>query len=88
MIAAPPLETGAVHDTVTCALPDTPATPVGGPGTVAGTTEADALEAAPVPVVFVAFTVNVYEVPFVRSVTVHEVVAVVQVKPPGEEVTV
>jgi len=55
---------------------------------VAGTTEPEALEAAPVPVVFVAFTVNVYEVPLVRSVTMHEVVAVVQVNPPGEEVTV
>jgi len=33
--ALPPSSTDAVHDTVTCALPATPDTPVGGSGTVA-----------------------------------------------------
>jgi hypothetical protein len=61
---------------------------VGAPGTVAGTTAAEALEADPVPAAFVAVTVNVYEVPFVRPVTVQLVDAVVQVNEPGEEVTV
>jgi len=41
-----------------------------------------------VPLTFVAVTVNVYEVPFVNPVTVHEVVAVVHVNEPGVEVTV
>jgi len=36
-----------------------PTTEVGAPGTVAGVTDADVLEAAPVPTAFVAFTVNV-----------------------------
>jgi hypothetical protein len=63
-------------------------TAVGAPGTVEGTTAAEADEAAPVPDAFVAVTVNVYEVPFVRPVTVHDVVAVVHVNEPGEDVTV
>ena len=58
------------------------------PGTVDGTTAVDAEEAAPVPFTFVAVTVNVYEAPFVRPVTVHEVVAVVQLNEPGDDVTV
>ena len=36
----------------------------------------------------VACTVNVYDVPFVRPETVHEVVDTVQVKPPGFDVAV
>jgi hypothetical protein len=44
-------------------------------------------EAEPVPETFVAVTVNVYDVPFVRPVTVHEVVAVVHWNEPGDEVT-
>ena len=63
-------------------------TAVGAPGTVEGTTAAEADEAEPVPLTFVAVTVNVYEVPFVNPVTVHEVVAVEHVNEPGEDVTV
>ena len=36
----------------------------------------------------VACTVKVYDVPFVRPETVHEVVDTVQVKPPGLDVAV
>jgi hypothetical protein len=36
----------------------------------------------------VAVTVKVYDVPLVRPVTMHEVVADVQVAPPGFAVTV
>jgi hypothetical protein len=43
---------------------------VGAPGVVTGVNEFDALEADPVPVPFVAVTVNVYAVPLVRPVTV------------------
>jgi len=57
--AEPPLSVGAVHDTTTCVDPNTPDTPVGAPGTVAGTTDDDAEEAEPVPALFVAVTVNV-----------------------------
>jgi len=38
---------------------------------VDGVAAADATEAAPVPDAFVAVTVNVYAVPFVRPVIVH-----------------
>jgi hypothetical protein len=50
--------------------------------------EFDASDASPVPARFVAVTVNVYEVPFVRPVTVHDLSpVVVQVFEPGEETT-
>jgi len=44
---------------------------MGAPGTVEGVAAAEAVEAAPVPRAFVAVTVNVYAVPFVRPVIVH-----------------
>ena len=55
----PPSDTGAVHDTVACALPLIADTPVGDPGTVAGTTAFDPLDAEPVPTLLVAVTANV-----------------------------
>jgi hypothetical protein len=48
-----------------------------------GVTAFEAAEGAPVPVEFVAETVNVYAVPFVRPVTVHGDVTHVPVIPPG-----
>ena len=61
MIVAPPLDPGAVQATVTDVAPAFVAVPiVGAPGTVTtGVTEFDAPDAADVPVVFVAVTVNV-----------------------------
>jgi sulfur carrier protein ThiS len=59
VIAEPPLLEGASQDTTTCVDPTTPETAVGAPGTVAGTTVPEALDAAPVPPPFVAVTVNV-----------------------------
>jgi hypothetical protein len=60
VIAAPPVETGAVHDTTDEAFAAPVAlTAVGAPGTVEGVTAADDEEAAPVPETFVAVTVNV-----------------------------
>jgi len=93
VIAAPPVDTGAVHDTTDVPVASAevtvvPDTAVGAPGTVAGTAAEDAVEAVPVPAEFVAVTVNVYEVPFVRPETVQEVVALRQVNDPGLEVTV
>jgi len=58
------------------------------PGTVEGTTAAEAADAAPVPLAFVAVTVNVYDVPFARPLTVQLVDAVEHVNEPGDEVTV
>jgi hypothetical protein len=63
--------------------------PVGAPGAIAaGVTKDEALEAAPVPTAFVAFTVNVYAVPLVSPVTVIGDEVPVAVMPWGEEVTV
>ena len=58
-MADPPLEAGAVKDTVACAFPAVAETPVGAPGTVAGVTELEAALAAPVPAALVALTVKV-----------------------------
>ncbi|CAB4950399.1 unannotated protein [freshwater metagenome] len=85
------MEAGAVHDTTDCAFAfDVAVTDVGAPGAVAGMAPAEATDAGPVPNEFVAVTVNVYEVPFVRPTTAHEVVGAValQVNDPGEDVTV
>jgi len=70
--AAPPLATGAVQETTELPFTlDVADTAVGAPGAVAGTAAADGVEAAEVPDAFVAVTLNVYEVPFVRPATVH-----------------
>ena len=71
------------------ALPAVAVTPVGAPGALAcGVTAVEAAEAAPVPLALVAVTVNVYGVPLVRPWTVHGLVAEVQVRAPGDVVTV
>ena len=90
VIAAPPLLAGAVHETTDWRLAAPVAlTDVGAPGTVEGTTAADAAEAEPVPRAFVAVTVNVYEMPFVRPFTVqNSAPSVTQVFEPGDDVTV
>ena len=88
-MAEPPLEAEVVQDTRAAALPRAAMTAVGATGTVAGVTEVEPLEAAPVPKAFVALTLKVYGVPLVRPLTVHERAPdVVQVLAPGEEVTV
>jgi hypothetical protein len=80
-------------DTVTAARPS-PATAVGAPGVPgSGGTGVTALEAADelvVPKELAAVAVNVYAVPLVKPVTVHEPKAPVpvQVAPPGLAVTV
>jgi len=80
---------GAAQDTTDDALaPPVAEIPVGVPGTVEGTIDADADEAEPVPLAFVAVTVNVYDVPFARPLTVQLVDAVEHVNEPGDEVTV
>ena len=92
MILAPPLLTGAVHDTVAEPFEPTADTPVGGPATIgAGVTGAEAAELTLLPALFWAVTVNVYPVPFDRPVTRQLVVlpfTVAHVKEPGELITV
>ena len=68
---APPLEPGAVKATVAVVDPVAVAVPiVGAPATVRGVTAAETIEVAPVPAALVALTRNVYDVPFVKPVTV------------------
>jgi len=88
VIAEPPVSAGAVQTTFAEAFREVANTPVATLGTVAGTTAPDAIEEVPDPTTFVAVTVNVYETPLVRPVTVHEVEDVLQVNAPGLEVTV
>jgi len=57
-MALPPVD-GAVQDTTTWALPNTPDTPVGAVGTVEGMIADEAVDAEPVPAAFVAVTVKV-----------------------------
>ena len=68
MIALPP-SAGATNDTVTCAFPATTVGAAGASGTALGTTTAEADDATPVPLAFVAATVQVYDFPFVRPAT-------------------
>jgi hypothetical protein len=59
VIAEPPLLTGAENVTVAWATPAVAVPIIGGPGTVEGVTEFEAELAEPVPLAFVAVTVNV-----------------------------
>jgi hypothetical protein len=91
VIVDPPLLAGAVN--VTVAEPDAvldAETDVGAPGTVAGTTLDDALDADEVNKPLFAVTANVYAVPFVNPGTTHDVAGAltVQVALFGEAVTV
>ena len=72
MIAEPPTTAGALHVKETCVFPGVPATAVGGSGTAAGVTADDTVETALVPATLVALTRNVYDVPFVKPVTVAD----------------
>ena len=71
VIGSPPLLVGAVNETVAVLCPVEVAIKfVGAPGTVRGVAVAVAV-VEPIP--FVAVTVNVYKVPFVKPVKVQEV---------------
>ena len=59
MIAEPPFDDGAVHVTAAVVLPGVAFTLVGAPGPDTGVKLFDVVEAEPVPVPFVAVTVNV-----------------------------
>jgi hypothetical protein len=59
LIGDPPVDNGALHVTEACVLLDVAKTLVGVPGTVAGVTELDVLDDAPVPIVLIVVTMNV-----------------------------
>ena len=89
VIALPPLDPGAVQLTTDEALAAVPETFVGAPGTVGAATETSlvAIDGDEAPIAFVATTTNLY-VPLAKPLTVQEVCVVVQVKRPGNAVTV
>jgi hypothetical protein len=72
VIANPPLLAGAVQATDAEVLDTSVAMPiVGAPGVVAGMMAVESEDALPVPTGLVAETLNSYEVPLVRPVTVY-----------------
>ena len=88
MIDEPPLLAGGVKVIVACPFPAVAVPMVGAPGTVAGVIELLTLDAVLVPTPFVAVTVNVYAVPFVRPVTVIGDPLLLAVNPPEFAVAV
>ena len=84
-MALPPLLTGAVKVTVAVVLPPVAVAAVGAPGTVAGVTLFEAVEATLVPTALAAVTVKVYAVPFVSPVMawLRPVVPALVSVPPG-----
>ena len=56
VMALPPVDAGALHDTTTCPFPGTPLTPDGAPGTVRGVTDTEESDATDVPATFTART--------------------------------
>src|SRR4051812_28940199 len=59
VIGEPPFEAGGVNATLACAPPATAVPIAGASGTAAGVTLFDGVDAGPVPMPFVAVTVNV-----------------------------
>ena len=89
-MALPPLLAGGVNVTLACVLPAVAVAPVGAPGRVAGVTLFDGRDAALEPTAFVAITVKVYAVPFVRPVMTCDVVVLprlLSTPPAGFETT-
>jgi hypothetical protein len=77
VMALPPFEEGAVHDTAADVTPATAVTDVGAPGIPNGVIDADALESDPQPAEFAALTTQVCATPYVAGVT-----EAVSVEPP------
>jgi hypothetical protein len=86
-VTGEPFPFAADQTSATLPLPATALVSPGALGTPTGVADS-AFEAEPVPAAFVAVTVKVYVVPFVRPLTVQPSVEVEQVKPPGDEVAV
>jgi hypothetical protein len=81
--AEPPSLAGARKETDADASPIAAVTPVGAFGTVDGVTAAEGSDTAEVPMPFIATTLNVYAVPFVKPVTVHASAMTVDVQVPA-----
>jgi len=69
---APPLLAGAMKATVACPSPAVAVPMDGVPGTVTAITELEGAESGPVPTLFTAATVKVYDVPPVSPVKMYD----------------
>ena len=69
----PPFDAGALHESATSPSPAVPVTEVGAPGVVYAVTALEEVEYELSPAALVAATLNLYDVPFVRPVTVNVV---------------
>ena len=85
-----PFVAGAVHETVTLPSPGVTVGAAGFAGSPYGVAAVEGVDVGPVPLALWAFTVNVYDVPFVNvgTVQVSGPCVHVQVFDPGLEVTV
>lgn len=81
VISLPPFEDGRLKLTFTPALSVFALTAAGARGTVAGVTLFDASEGGPVPILFIAATVNVQGSPLVRPFTVRGLAGPTAVRP-------
>ena len=88
VIVDPPFEIGGVNVIVACPLPPVAVPIVGASGVVAGVIVFVAPDAVLVPTEFVAVTVKLYELPFVRPVTTIGDEPPYAINPPVFEVTV
>ena len=73
VIELPPFDVGALHESATSPSPAVAMTAVGAPGVVQAVTALDEVEYELSPAALVAATLNLYDVPFVRPVTVNVV---------------
>lgn len=88
VIGLPPSLADAVHETPAVVSPAVAVTPVGALGNPSVVITADAALDAELPTLFVATTVNVYEVAFARPVHDAVVPFTTQLAPLGDDVTV
>ena len=88
MIDAPPLLAGDAHATFAERTAAVALTEVGGSGVVAGVTTSEAMLCGESPALFVATTVNVYAVPFVRPVQFALTPVTTHDAPKGDDATV
>ena len=87
-ITEPPLNNGAVKETVAVPFPGVADTPVGAFATVKGITADDGLDGILLPVLLIAIIVKVYDVPLVNPETVIGELLPDPVILPGLDITV
>jgi len=79
-VIAEPLAPAPENEIVAWPSPMVAESDVGGVGKPAGIAAAEVADATPVPMLFIAFAVNVYEVPFVSPVILQLVAGAIAVQ--------